>query len=84
MASIGNSTYDTLIDMDTVTLSSKYQIVIPRDIRDRLGLRPGERFRVISFGDRVELIPLRPIEEMRGILKGSGIDPEIEREDDRI
>ncbi|MGH9946225.1 MAG: AbrB/MazE/SpoVT family DNA-binding domain-containing protein [Pyrinomonadaceae bacterium] len=70
--------------METVTLSSKYQIVIPRIIRERLGLSPGERFRVISFGDRVELIPLRPIEEMKGILKGRGIKPNIVREDDRI
>lgn len=70
--------------METVTLSSKFQIVIPRGIREKLQLRPGERFHVISFGDRVELIPLRPIEELRGILKGKGIVPEIEREDDRL
>ncbi len=70
------------IDMETVTLSSKFQIVIPQVIRERLRLLPGERFRVISYGDRVELIPVRPIKEMRGILKG--MDTEIEREDDRL
>ncbi|CAN5197392.1 hypothetical protein BH20ACI2_BH20ACI2_20970 [soil metagenome] len=68
--------------METVTLSSKFQIVIPRAVRERMNLTPGERFRVISYDGRVELIPVRPIEEMRGILKG--IDTTIEREDDRV
>jgi len=76
------SLYNRLIDMETVTLSSKFQIVIPRAVRERMNLTPGERFRVISYDGRVELIPVRPIEEMRGILKG--IDTTIEREDDRV
>lgn len=70
--------------METVTLSSKFQVVIPQAIRQRLRLKPGERFRVISFGDRVEFIRVRPMEEFRGILKGKGIDTDIEREDDRL
>jgi AbrB family looped-hinge helix DNA binding protein len=74
--------YDKGIDMDTVTLSSKFQIVIPQAIRERMKLTPGERFRVISYGDRVELIPVKPIKEMRGRFKG--LDPDIEREDDRL
>jgi AbrB family looped-hinge helix DNA binding protein len=68
--------------METVTLSSKFQIVIPQAVRERMKLSPGERFRVIGYGDRVELIPVRPIREMRGRFKG--IDTEIEREDDRL
>ncbi|MBX3287891.1 MAG: AbrB/MazE/SpoVT family DNA-binding domain-containing protein [Acidobacteria bacterium] len=68
--------------METVTLSSKFQIVIPQAVREKLRLTPGRKFRVIGYGDRVELIPIRPIEEMRGILKG--MDTNIEREDDRL
>ena len=68
--------------MNTVTLSSKFQIVIPRAIRDELELVPGEKFRVLRYGGRVELIPVRPIKEMRGFLKG--MDTAIEREDDRL
>ena len=69
--------------MDAVTLSSKYQVVIPRRVRERIGLRAGERLQVISFDDRIELIPVRPMREMRGFLKG--LDPAFERErDDRV
>jgi hypothetical protein len=37
---------------------------------------------VVQYGDRIELIPLRPIQEMRGFLKG--IDTTVEREPDRV
>ena len=76
------SFYNMGIDMNTVTLSSKFQIVIPQPIRDELRLKPGEKLRVIRYAGRVELIPIRPIEEMRGFLRG--IDTNIEREDDRL
>ena len=66
--------------MDAVTLSSKYQVVIPRRVRDRMGLRAGEKLQVIGFDDRIELIPLRSTQEMRGFLKG--LDPSFERERD--
>ena len=68
--------------METVTISSKFQIVIPRSIRESLGLRPGQKFQAIQYGDRIELVPVRPICEMRGFLKG--IDTTIERESDRL
>jgi len=69
--------------MDSVTLSPKYQVVIPRHVRERLGLRPGEKLQVISFDDRIELIPVRPMRQMKGFLKG--FDPKFEREkDDRV
>ncbi|MGB7203581.1 MAG: AbrB/MazE/SpoVT family DNA-binding domain-containing protein [Pyrinomonadaceae bacterium] len=71
-----------MIDMDTVTLSSKFQVVIPQGIREELQLKPGEKLRVMRYLDRVEMIPVRPIKEMRGFL--SGIDTSIEREDDRL
>jgi AbrB family looped-hinge helix DNA binding protein len=70
------------IDMETVTLSSKFQIVIPKAVREELGLKPGKKFHVFRYADRVELIPVRPMEEMRGFLRG--IDTNIEREPDRI
>jgi len=68
--------------METVTVSPKFQIVIPRAIRDSLGIRPGQKVQVIRYGDRIELILLRPITETRGFLKG--IDTTVEREQDRV
>ncbi len=69
--------------MESVTLSPKYQVVIPRRIRDKMGLRPGEKLQVVGFDDRIELVPVRPMTEMRGFLKG--FDPSFEREDeDRV
>ena len=56
--------------METVTVSPKYQVVIPRVIRERTNIRVGERLQVISFDDRIELIPVRPMRSMRGFLKG--------------
>jgi AbrB family looped-hinge helix DNA binding protein len=68
--------------MQTVTVSPKFQAVIPRAVRDSLGIRPGQRVQVIRYGDRIELIPLRPIQETRGLLKG--IDTAVKREQDRV
>ena len=67
--------------METVTISPKYQVVIPKQIRDRLGLLPGQKVQAIAYGDRIELIPLRPARQMRGFLKG--IDTSVERKADR-
>ena len=78
------SSYTMPIDMDTVTLSSKFQVVIPQAVRERMKLKPGTRFRVLDFGGSVELIPIRPIEEYKGILKGKITGTDIEREDDRL
>jgi AbrB family looped-hinge helix DNA binding protein len=66
--------------MDIVTLSSKYQIVIPRRIRERVGLKPGTKLQVISFDDRMELVPLRPMREMKGFLKG--LDSTFQRDEE--
>ena len=69
--------------MDAVTVSPKYQIVIPRSVRERVRIRPGERLQVISFDDRIELIPIRPMREMKGFLKD--FDAGFERdEEDRV
>ena len=67
--------------MATVTISPKFQVVIPKEIRERLGLTPGQKVQAIVFDDRLELIPVRPIKSMRGFLKG--IDPTVSRENDR-
>ena len=68
--------------MSSVTISPKYQVVIPRKIRDSMQLKPGQKVQVILYGNRIELIPERKISEMRGFLKG--INTKIERERDRL
>lgn len=69
--------------MDTVTVSPKYQVVIPLAVRQRAHIRAGERLQVISYDDRIELIPVRPMRGMRGFLKG--FDARFERdEEDRV
>jgi len=67
--------------MTQVTISPKYQIVIPQAIRKSLKLQPGQKVEAILYDNRIELIPLKPISEMRGFL--NGIDTTVEREADR-
>lgn len=68
--------------MDIVTLSPKYQVVIPQRIREHLKLKPGEKLQVISYDNRIEFVPVKPMRSMRGSLKG--LDGSFERErDDR-
>lgn len=66
---------------EVVTVSPKFQVVIPRAIRESLGIRPGQKVQVVLHKQRVELIPLHPIQEMRGFLPG--IDTDVKREPDR-
>lgn len=68
--------------MQTVTVSPKYQVVIPRAIREALHLRPGQKMQVIEYEGRIEFIPERDIKELRGFLKG--INTAFEREEDRV
>ena len=68
--------------VETVTISPKYQVVIPKEIRVRLGLLPGQKVQAIAYGDRIELIPVQPVRQMKGFLKG--IDTRVEREADRV
>jgi len=70
------------IQMDVVTISPKYQVVIPRAVREHLNLAPGQKMQALAYDDRVELIPLRPAAALRGSLKG--IDTTIERDADRV
>lgn len=68
--------------MQAVKLSPKFQVVIPRPVRDHLRLVPGQKMQVVEYGERIELIPERSISELRGFVKG--IDTSFEREIDRL
>jgi AbrB family looped-hinge helix DNA binding protein len=68
--------------METVTVSPKFQVVIPKDIRERLKLRPGQKVQAILYDRRIELVPVRPISEMRGFLPG--LDSDVPRDPDRV
>ena len=68
--------------MNTITVSSKYQIVIPARIREALGIRPGEKLHAIEYRGRIELVPVRPAKAARGSLQG--IDTDLPRDADRV
>jgi AbrB family looped-hinge helix DNA binding protein len=68
--------------MYTVTVSPKYQVVIPKNIRDALHLHPGQKMKVMEYNGRIELIPDRDISELKGFLMG--INTEFVREGDRL
>ena len=68
--------------MTVVTVSPKYQVVIPQRIRESLGLEPGQKVQALQYEDRIEFIPLRPAKQMRGFLKG--IDTRVKRDRDRV
>lgn len=68
--------------METVTISPKFQVVIPRAVREPLGLKPGQKVQVILYDNRIELVLLKPTRKMRGFLKG--IDTSVPREPDRV
>ena len=67
--------------MDTVTISSKYQIVIPRAIREKWNIKPGQKVRLFVFGNRLEVVPVRDIREARGFLRGMSSNINREEED---
>ena len=68
--------------METVTVSPKFQIVIPQSIREALDIHAGEKVRVLQYENRIEYIPVKDIKEMRGFLKG--IDTTVLRDKDRL
>lgn len=68
--------------MITVTVSPKFQVVIPQKIRETLNIKPGQKVQVLSYRGRIEFIPVRNAKDMRGFLKG--IDTSIIRDDDRV
>lgn len=68
--------------MPAVTVSPKFQVVIPRDVREAMDLAPGTKLQVVQYGDRIEMIPLRSSKSLRGSLRG--IDTSVPRERDRV
>jgi AbrB family looped-hinge helix DNA binding protein len=68
--------------MEKVTLSHKYQVVIPKEAREKIGLKAGASFEVIVYSNRIELVPIKSIKNLRGMFKG--IDTNITRDEDRI
>ena len=68
--------------MKSVTISPKYQVVIPREVRQPMEIRPGSKVQVLLYENRIELIPMKNLRRMRGFLKG--IDTTVERERDRV
>lgn len=68
--------------MSAVTVSPKFQVVIPKEIRESMAIKSGQKIQMISYGDRIELIPIKPMKEMRGFLKG--INTDVPRDADRV
>ncbi len=68
--------------MKSVTISPKYQVVIPREVRQSMEIKPGSKVQVLLYENRIELIPMKNLRRMRGFLKG--IDTTVERERDRL
>ena len=68
--------------MTAVTVSPKFQVVIPKNIRESMGIYSGQKVQMLTYQNRIELIPLKPMKEMKGFLKG--INTEVERDEDRV
>lgn len=68
--------------METIKISPKYQVVIPRKVRESLKLKPGTRLQVVQYEDRIEMIPLRTAKSLRGTLRG--LDTAVPRDSDRV
>ena len=67
--------------MNTVTISSKYQVVIPRSIRDQFNLKPGQKILFVPYNDTLRVVIVPPIEDAQGMFKGIDTDPQREKED---
>ena len=68
--------------MTAVTVSPKYQIVIPKEVRESLGIFSGQKIQVLIHQNRIELVPIKPMKKMRGFLKG--INTKMTRDKDRV
>ncbi len=68
--------------MTAVIVSPKFQVVIPKDVRESMGIFPGQKIQVLTYQNRIELIPIKPMKKMKGFLKG--IDTDVDRDKDRV
>ena len=68
--------------MTAVTVSPKYQVVIPKDVRESMGIFSGQKIQVFTYQNRIELIPIKPMKKLKGFLKG--IDSDVDRDKDRV
>jgi AbrB family looped-hinge helix DNA binding protein len=68
--------------MTSVTVSPKYQVVIPKAVRESMGIVAGQKIQILTYHNRIELIPIKPMKKMRGFLKG--IDTSVKRDKDRV
>ncbi len=68
--------------MRAVTVSPKFQVVIPKEVRESLGIVAGQKIQMLTYRNRIELIPIKPMKKMRGLLKG--IDTDVKRDEDRV
>ncbi len=68
--------------MKAVTVSPKFQIVIPKEVRESMGIVSGQKIQMLTYRNRIELIPIKPMKKMKGFLKG--IDTQVKRDKDRI
>ncbi|HEB63853.1 MAG TPA: AbrB/MazE/SpoVT family DNA-binding domain-containing protein [Gammaproteobacteria bacterium] len=68
--------------MLSVTVSPKYQVVIPKEVRESMGIVSGQKIQMLTYRNRIELIPIKPMKNLKGLLKG--IDTDVDRDDDRI
>ncbi len=68
--------------MTAVTVSPKFQVVIPKDVRESMGITSGQKVQMLTFRNRIELIPIKPMKQMKGYIKG--INTNIKREKDRL
>lgn len=68
--------------MTSVTVSPKFQVVIPKEVRESLGIFSGQKIQVLTYQNRIELIPIKPMKKMRGFLKG--INTKVTRDKDRV
>ena len=68
--------------MTAVTVSPKFQVVIPKEVREAMGIYSGQKIQILTYQNRIELIPLKPMREMKGFLEG--MDTDLQRDDDRV
>ncbi len=68
--------------MRAVTVSPKFQVVIPKEVRESMGIVSGQKIQMLTYRNRIELIPIKPMKKMRGLLKG--IDTDVKRDKDRV